>query len=103
MKMRITKWSSNSAAILKTIPKEELSPYENVNDTDITFGDPEIISQTTKCLGMKFCPKTDIFNYHSYEELSKLDGKALKLTKIGILSIIPRIYDLTVLLQPFIL
>ena len=28
MKVRITKWSSNSAAILKTIPKEELSPYE---------------------------------------------------------------------------
>ena len=43
MKMRITKWSSNSAAILKAIPKEELSPYKNVNDTDITFGDPEII------------------------------------------------------------
>ena len=57
MKMRITKWSSNSAAILKTIPKEELSPYENVNDTDITFGDPEIISQTTKCLGMTFCQR----------------------------------------------
>ena len=95
MKMRITKWSSNSAAILKTIPKEELSPYENVNDTDITFGDPEIISQTTKCLGMTFCPKTVTFNYQSYEELSKLGGKALKLTKRGISSIIPRIYDPT--------
>ena len=28
MKMRITKWSSNSAAVLKTIPKEGLSLYE---------------------------------------------------------------------------
>ena len=52
---------------------------------------------------MTFCPKTDIFNYHSYEELSKLEGKALKLTKRGISSIIPRIYDPTGLLQPFIL
>ena len=103
MKMRITKWSSNSAAVLKTIPKEELSPYEEVKESNITFGDPDIISQTTKCLGMTFCPKTDIFNYNSYEELSTLEGKALKLTKRGISSIIPRIYDPTGLLQPFIL
>ena len=103
MKMRITKWSSNSAAVLKTIPKEELSPYEEVKESNITFGDPDIISQTTKCLGMTFCPKTDIFNYNSYEELSTLEEKALKLTKRGISSIIPRIYDPTGLLQPFIL
>ena len=95
MKMRITKWSSNSAAVLKTIPKEELSPYEEVKESNITFGDPDIISQTTKCLGMTFCPKTDIFNYNGYEELSTLEGKALKLTKRGISSIIPRIYDPT--------
>ena len=103
MKMRITKWSSNSAAVLKTIPKEELSPYEEVKESNITFGDPDIISQTTKCLGMTFCPKTDIFNYSSYEQLSTLEGKALKLTKRGMSSIIPRIYDPTGLLQPFIL
>ena len=60
MKMRITKWSSNSAAVLKTIPKEELSPYEEVKESNKTFGDPDIISQNTKCLGMTFCPKTDI-------------------------------------------
>ena len=95
MKMRITKWSSNSAAVLKTIPKEELSPYEEVKESNITFGDPDIISQTTKCLGMTFCPMTDMFNYHSYEELSKLEGKALKLTKRGISSIILKIYDPT--------
>ena len=103
MRMRITKWSSNSTELLKTIPKEELSPYEEIKDSNITFGDPEIISQTTKCLGMTFCPKTDVFNYNSYEELSKLEGKALKLSKRGISSIIPRIYDPTGLLQPFIL
>ena len=101
--MRITKWSSNSAALLKTIPKEELSPYEEIEDPNITFWDPNIISQTTKCLGMTFCPKTDIFNYNSYEELSRIEGKSLKLTKRGISSIIPRIYDPTGLLQPFIL
>ena len=103
MKMRITKWSSNSTELLKTIPKEELSPYEEIKNSNITFGDPEIISQTTKCLGITFCPKTDVFNYNSYEELSKLEGKALKLSKRGISSIIPRIYDPTGLLQPFIL
>ena len=74
-----------------------------MKESHIAFGDPDIISQTTKCLGMTFCPKTDIFNYNSYEELSTLEGKALKLTKRGISSIIPRIYDPTGLLQPFIL
>ena len=103
MKMRITKWSSNSASLLKTIPKEELSPYEEIKEGDITFVDPDIISKTTKCLGMTFCPKTDAFNYSSYEELSSLEGKALKMTKRGISSIIPTIYDPKGLLQPFIL
>ena len=103
MKMQITKWSSNSAAKLKTIIKEELSPYEDMKDSNIAFGDPDIISQATKFLCMTFCPKTDIFNYNSYEELSRLEGKALKLTKRGISSGIPRIYDPTGLLQSFIL
>ena len=111
MKMRITKWSSNSMALLKTIPKEELSPYEEIKtkqdsdyeSSDITFGDPEIISQSTKCLGMSWTPKTDVLNYNTYESLSQLEGKALKLTKRGISSVIPRIYDPTGLLQPFIL
>ena len=73
-----------------------------MKDSIITFGYPDIISQTTKCLGMTFCPKTDISSYNSCKELSKLEGKALKLTKGGISSIIPRIYDPTGLLQPFI-
>ena len=103
MKMRITKWSSNSMTVLKTIPKADLYPYDEIQGKDITFGDPDIISQTAKCLGMTFCPKTDVFNYSSYEKLSQLEGKALKMTKRGISSIIPRIYDPTGLLQPFIL
>ena len=57
MKIRITKWSSNSAALLKIIPKGKLSPYEEIQDPSITIYDPEIISQTTKCLGMTFSPK----------------------------------------------
>ena len=81
MKILITKWISNSTAVLKTIPKEELSPYEVMKDSNITFGDPDIISQTTKCLVMTFCPRADIFNHNSYEELSALEGKGLKLTK----------------------
>ena len=95
MKMRITKWNSNSASLLKTMPEEELLPYEEIKTENITFGGPDIISQTTKRLGMTFCPKTDVFNYNSYEELSKLEGTALKMTKRGISSIIPRIYDPT--------
>ena len=66
MMMRITKWSSNSIEVIKTIPKEDLSPYEEIKDSNITFGDSEIISQTTKYLGMTFCPKRDVFDYHSY-------------------------------------
>ena len=50
----------------------------------ITFEDPAMISQTTKCMGMTFCPKTDVFNYNRYEVLSTLEGKALKQTKRGI-------------------
>ena len=102
MLMRIKKWSSNLTEVLKTIPEDELSPYEEIKESNITFGDPEIMSQTTKGLGMTFCPQTDVFNYHSYEELSKLEGKALKLSKRGVSSIIPRKYDSTGLLQPFI-
>ena len=52
MKMRITKWSSNSMTVLKTIPKADLYPYDEIQGKDITFGDPDIISQTEKCLGM---------------------------------------------------
>ncbi len=89
--------------VLKTIPKEDLYPYEEIQGKEITFWDPDIISQTGKCLGMTFCPKTDVFNYSSYEKLSQLEGKALKMTKRGISSIIPKIYDPTGLLQPFIL
>ena len=105
MKMQISKWSSNSIPLLRTIPKEELSPYEEVNkeDIDITFGDPDIISQGTKCLGMSWIPKKDVFNYSSYKGLSEIEEKSLKLTKRGISSLIPKIYDPTGLLQPFIL
>ena len=47
--------------------------------------------------------KTDIFNFHSYKELSELDGIALKLMKRGVSFIIFRTYDPTGLLQPFMI
>ena len=98
MKMKITKWCSNAPSLLRTIPKEELSPHEEVacenteekptnvdmDEDNITFGDPDVISQTTKCLGMSWVPRSDIFDYHSYESLSQLEGKSLKLTKRGV-------------------
>ena len=47
IKIRITKWSSNSVALLRTIPKENLSPRKEVDDPKITFGEPHMISQIT--------------------------------------------------------
>ncbi len=102
MQMKITKWTSNSTNLLQTIPEEELSPFEEVeNDENLTFSDPAIISKTTKCLGMSWTPKDDTLRYNSYEGLS--NDKTLKNTKRGISSVIPRIYDPTGLLQPFII
>ena len=116
MRMQITKWTSNSIELLKSIPIEELSPHETFHKTDgkssqsiedsenYTFtGDDDIISKTTKCLGMSWVPKEDIFDYHTYESLSKVDVKSLKMSKRGISSILGRIYDPCGLLQPFIL
>ena len=55
-------------------------PY-NISDSNITIGDPDIFSQTTKCLGMTFYPKSDRFEYTRYKELWKLSSNALKLTE----------------------
>jgi len=86
MRMKIHKWSSNSPALLKSIPREELSPYEEIenrdmekNSNDIMFNDPDIITKTMKCLGMSYTPKEDIFHYNSYEMLTT--DKAVKYTK----------------------
>ena len=59
--MQITKLTE----LLKTMPKEELSPYEEIMNLNIPFGDPEIISQTTACLGMAFGTNIDVFDYNS--------------------------------------
>ena len=57
MKMKIQKWTSNSSELLKTIPKDECAPIEEIKaskrkpyyeEEGITFNDPEIVSQTTK-------------------------------------------------------
>ena len=101
MKMKIQNWTSNSSDLLKTVPKEERSPIEEINNGDsITFNDPEIVSQTTKCLGMTWSPKEDMFHYKTYENME--EDRPKKLTKRGISSLIPSIYDPTGLLQPFI-
>lgn len=52
---------------------------------------------------MTWITKSDIFDNHCHENLSQLEGKALKLTKSGISSIILHIHDRTGLLSPFIL
>ena len=110
MKMKIQKGTSNSSDLLKTIPRDECSPVEEITETkkapiysenDITFNDPEVVSQTTKCLGMTWTPKEDVFHYKTYENLEEERSK--RFTKRGISSLIPSIYDPTGLLQPFII
>ena len=49
---------------------------------------------------MTWTPKEDMFHYKTYENLDK--EKPSKLTKRGISSLMPSIYDPTGLLQPFI-
>ena len=88
MKIKITKWSSNSVALLKTIPSEELPPYEDIEDKiskqkeedpdNITFSDPEVMSKTAKCMGMSWTTNTYGLRYNSYKDLSELEGKSLK-------------------------
>ena len=104
MKMKIQKWCSNSSKVLKTIPQEERSPFENISDNnndggEITFQDPDIITSQTKLLGMTWSPKLDTFHYNTYEKL--LENKKIKYSKRGISSIIPSIYDPIGILQPY--
>ena len=108
-KIKIQKWTSNSSDLLKTIPDDERSPIieimsskgkQDCNEDSITFSDPEIVSQTTKCLGMTWSPNEDLFYYKTYENLE--DQRPKKLAKRGISSLIPLLYDQTRLLQPFI-
>ena len=100
--MKIQKWCSNSEKVLKTIPQDESSPFENVNQDnvgEITFQGPDIITSQPKLLGMTWTPKRDIFHYNTYENL--LENKKIKYSRRGISSINPSIYDPTGLLQPF--
>ena len=74
MEMTITKWSSNTPSLLKTIPKEELSPHEEIvpkdtntesdkkEEENITFGDPDIISQTQSLMNICFIINTNFIH-----------------------------------------
>ena len=72
--MKVQKLRTNSTKVLKTIPQEERSPFENITDSnndrrEIIFQDPDIITSQTKLLGMTWSPKLDTFHYNTYEQL----------------------------------
>lgn len=83
--------------------KKNSHPIKKMRDeqNEITFQIADIITSTTKCLGMTWPPKKDIFHFNSYQNLGT--EKSPKLTKRGMASLIPSIYNPAGLLQPFII
>ena len=116
VQMKFSKWRSNDLTLLRIIPKEELSPHEEVacentetipTDVDryednITFDDRQIISQSTKYLRMRWAPRKGIFDYHSNKYMRQMEINASKVTNREIPSAIPSKYDSEGLLRLFI-
>jgi hypothetical protein len=76
----LTKWMSNSKAVLQTVEKTERA--KEVNNIDL---DKESLP-TERALGMLWCAETDKFKY-------KIDLKEKPFTRRGMLSIVSSIYD----------
>ena len=94
MGMKVTKFASNTPEVLATIPKEDLAPT-------IEKEFPRTpISQATKVIGMSYIPEKDLFTFEPY---GKLLERKVVLTKRGISSIIPTIYDVNGHIEPYIL
>ena len=99
MGMKATKYASNSSEVLATIPHEDLAPTTE-KEFPSSPGSPELISKTTKVVGMSYDPERDVFTFKPY---AKLLEKPIPMTKRGVSSIIPSIYDCSGHIAPYIL
>ena len=59
MGMKATKYASNSSEVLATIPQEDLAPTTQ-KEFPSSPGSPELISKTTKVVGMAYEPEGDV-------------------------------------------
>ena len=84
--MKVTKYRSNSSKVLNSIPKDDLEPLIENDEPD----EKEIKSANTKILGINYDPVRDLFHFSFY---AKLLEKEPILTKCGISSLIPSIFD----------
>ena len=87
---RLTKWLSNSKAVLETIPEEEKAA--GVRDLDMSKEALPI----ERTLGLSWNADKDVFSF-------KIDIPELEPTRRGILSMVSRIYDPLGLVTPFVL
>ena len=99
MGMKATKYASNSSEVLATIPTEDLAPTTQ-KEFPASPGSPEFISKSTKVVGMAYEPEKDVFTFKPY---AKLLEKSIPMTKRGVSSIIPSIYDISGHIAPYIL
>ena len=99
MGMKATKYASNSSEVLETIPTEDLAPTTQ-KEFPASPGSPELISKTTKVVGMAYEPERDVFTFKPY---AKLLEKSIPMTKRGVSSIILSICDCSGHIPPYIL
>ena len=89
MGMKATKYASNTSEVLATIPQEDLAPTTH-KEFSSSPDSPELISKTTKIVGMAYEPEGDVFRFKPY---AKLLEKSIPMTKRGVSSVMPSIYD----------
>lgn len=75
--MKATKFASNSSDVLARIAAENWALTER-KEMQPTSDSPNIISKTTKVVGLSFVPKLDVFTFAPYEKLLE---KSLVLVK----------------------
>ena len=99
MGMKATKYALNSSEVLATIPQEDLAPT-NQKKLPSSLGSPELISKTSKVVGMVYESEKDVYEFKTY---AKSLEKPIPMTKRGVSSIIPSIYDISVHIATYIL
>ena len=98
MGMKATKYASNSSEVLATIPQEDFAPTTQ-KEFPSSPSSPELISKTTKVVGMVYEPE-NMFLIKPYAELFET---SIPMTRRGVSSIIPSICDISGHSPPYIL